>query len=163
MLYLAQKGSIDDCRSMAIDSIRNKTAIEYLKKMVELQGGDVSVIEKPDKFKKAGIVYEVKSKKKGYISKMDTEKIGLCSCHLGAGRMTKDDDVDYSAGIVLEKKVSDMVNIGDTLATFYTNDKDSIERVKNDYINALTFSDMKPDENKLIYARIEKGKIEKFL
>ena len=160
MLYLAQKGSIEDCRNMARDSIKNKTAIEYLKKMVKLQGGDVSVIENPDKFKKANIVYEVKSDKTGYISKMDTEKIGLCSRHLGAGRMTKDDDIDYSAGIILEKKVSDMVNIGDTLAIFYTNDKNSIEKVEKDYLNALTFSDKKPDENKLIYARIEKDKID---
>lgn len=162
MLYLAQKGSIEECRKMALNAINNKTAIEYLKKMVKLQGGDVSVIENPDNFKKAGIMYEVKAKATGYISKMDTEKIGLCSCHLGAGRLTKDSEIDYSAGIVLEKKVGDLVSMGDTIAVFYTNNEVAIPSVEADYLAAIELSDEKPTAEKLIYARIEKDKIEKF-
>lgn len=162
MLYLAQKGSIEECRKMALNAINNKTAIEYLKKMVKLQGGDVSVIENPDNFKKAGIMYEVKAKATGYISKMDTEKIGLCSCHLGAGRLTKDSEIDYSAGIVLEKKVGDLVSMGDTIAIFYTNNEVAIQSVEADYLAAIELSDEKPTAEKLIYARIEKDKIEKF-
>lgn len=77
MLYLAEKGSLDECRQMAIDAIKNGKAIKYLEKMVEMQGGDVEVIKNTDKFKKAKIVYEVKSPKKGYISKMNTMQIGM--------------------------------------------------------------------------------------
>lgn len=162
MLYLAKKGTLDECRQMAIDSINNGQAIKYLEKMVQMQGGDVEVIKNTDKFKKASIVYEVKSPKKGYISKMNTTKIGMCSCHLGAGRITKDSIIDYSAGIILEKKVGDFVNEGDVLARLYTNDERSLEQVAKDYIEALEFSSDEVQKEKLIYARVEKDNIVKY-
>ena len=162
MLYLAEKGSLDECRQMAIDAIKNGKAIKYLEKMVEMQGGDVEVIKNTDKFKKAKIVYEVKSPKKGYISKMNTMQIGMCSCHLGAGRITKDSIIDYSAGIILEKKVGDFVNENDVLARLYTNDEKSLEQVSKDYIAALEFSDNEVQKEKLIYARVEKDNIVKY-
>lgn len=160
MLYLAGKGELDRCKEMVTESIENGSAFAMLKKMVELQGGEVSVLEDVQKFKKADTVYELKSDKEGYISGMNTEIIGLCSCHLGAGRLTKDDEIDHSAGIVLKKKTGDFVNIGDVLAVFYTNKKESIEGAKKEYLSALTFSKTKSDKGKLIYARVEKEKVE---
>lgn len=162
MLYLAQKGDLYKCRQMATDAIKNKSAYEYLKKMVALQGGDISVIENTDNFEKSKIIYEVKSTESGYISKMNTQQIGLCSSHLGAGRMTKDSPIDYSAGIILSKKVGDYVNKGDVLAKFYTNDENCINSVEQNYIKALQFSKDKPKEEKLVLARIEKDSITKF-
>jgi len=117
MLLLAQKGSIEQCREMVKKSIHEKTAIAYLKKMVELQGGDTSVIDDVSKFEKAKISYDIISEKSGYISKMDAKAIGMCCVHLGAGRVKKGDAIDYSAGIILAKKTGDFVEKGDILAT----------------------------------------------
>lgn len=162
MLYLAGKGSLDVCKKMAVTAIEDKTALEYLKKMVELQGGDVSVIDNTDNFKRAKTVYELRSPETAYITKMDTEKIGLCSCHLGAGRITKEDEIDFSAGIILKKKTGDFVKEGETLALFYTNDDSRLLSVEKDYIAAISFGEEKRKREKLIYARVEKDRISRF-
>lgn len=162
MLYLAGRGTLERCKEMVTESIENGSAFATLKKMVKLQGGEISVLEDTEKFQKAAVVYELISDREGYISNMNTETIGLCSCHLGAGRLTKDDEIDYSAGIVLKKKNGDFVNIGDVLAVFYTNQKESIKAVEKDYLSAITFSKTKPKKGKLIYARVEKNGVEQF-
>ncbi|MBF1051068.1 MAG: thymidine phosphorylase, partial [Peptostreptococcaceae bacterium] len=59
MLYLAGKGTVEECKKMVQDTIKNKTAVKYLKKMVELQGGDSSVIEDTNNFEKSSIMYEL--------------------------------------------------------------------------------------------------------
>lgn len=162
MLYLAGRGTLERCKEMVTESIENGSAFATLKKMVKLQGGEISVLEDTEKFQKAAVVYELISDREGYISNMNTETIGLCSCHLGAGRLTKDDEIDYSAGIVLKKKNGDFVNIGDVLAVFHTNQKESIKAVEKDYLSAITFSKTKPEKGKLIYARVEKNGVEQF-
>lgn len=162
MLLLAQKGSIEQCREMVKKSIHEKTAIAYLKKMVELQGGDTSVIDDVSKFEKAKISCDVISEKSGYISKMDAKAIGMCCVHLGAGRVKKGDAIDYSAGIILAKKTGDFVEKGDILATLYTNDEKAIDITKKAYVDSLTFSQDKPKDEQLIYACVSKDKVEMF-
>lgn len=162
MLFLAQKGSIEQCREMVKNAIHEKTAVEYLKKMVALQGGDTSVIDDVSKFEKARISCQVLSEKSGYISHMDAKAIGMCCVHLGAGRVKKGDPIDYSAGIILAKKTGDFVEKGEVLATLYTNDEKALEITKKAYIDAITFSENKPKEEKLIYASVGKDKIDMF-
>lgn len=162
MLYLAEKGDMDKCRQMAKDAISNGSALKYLEKMVSMQGGDVSVIKDTSGFDKSKYVYEIKSQKDGYISKMNAEQIGLTSSHLGAGRLTKDDIIDYSAGIVICKKTGDKVAAGDTLAILHTNKERSIKDAELSYLKALSFSDEMPAKTPLIYAKVEKDKTEKY-
>lgn len=162
MLLLAQKGSIEQCREMVKKTIHDKTAIAYLKKMVELQGGDTSVIDDVSKFAKAKISYDIISEKSGYISKMDAKAIGMCCVHLGAGRIKKGDAIDYSAGIILAKKTGDFVEKGDILATLYTNDEKAIDITKKAYVDSLTFSQEQPKEEQLIYASVSKDRVEMF-
>ena len=153
---------MEECKKMVQDTIKNKTAVKYLKKMVELQGGDSSVIEDTNNFEKSSIMYELISEQEGYISKMDTEKIGICSVHLGAGRLKKEDSIDYTAGIILGKKYAEYVKKGDVLATFFTNDESVIEKAKQEYLGAITFSNEKPKQEKLIYALVTKDDVIKF-
>ena len=162
MLLLAQKGSIEQCREMVKKSIHEKTAVAYLKKMIELQGGDASVIDDVSKFEKAKISCDVISEKSGYISKMDAKAIGMCCVHLGAGRIKKGDAIDYSAGIILSKKTGDFVEKGDILATLYTNDEKAIDITKKAYVDSLTFSQEQPKEEQLIYASVSKDRVEMF-
>lgn len=162
MLYLAGKGTTKECKKMVEDTIKNKTAVEYLKKMVKLQGGDPSVIEDTNNFAKASVSYELISNQDGYISKMNTEKIGICSVHLGAGRLKKEDSIDYTAGIILGKKYGEYVKKGDVLATFFTNDENTIEKAREEYLSAITFSSEKPQQEKLIYAVVTKDSVTKF-
>ena len=93
---------------------------------------------------------------------MDAKAIGMCCVHLGAGRVKKGDPIDYSAGIILAKKTGDFVEKGEVLATLYTNDEKALEITKKAYIDAITFSENKPKEEKLIYASVAKDKIDMF-
>lgn len=162
MLYLANKGDIETCLDMAEKSIDNGTGLEYFKKMVISQGGDINYIENPEKFEKSKYIEDIIIDKSGYITKMDTEKIGNISTHLGAGRMEKDDKIDYTAGLKVYKKTSDKVQIGDKIATLFTNNKDSIQMAKDTYLSAITIDDKKPEKQKILYARIEKDQITKY-
>ena len=90
MLYLAGKGTEEECRSLAENAIRSGAALERLVAMVEAQGGDSEVILNTDKFAKAPYVYEVKAEKDGYITHIDAEGCGIASAMLGAGRETKE-------------------------------------------------------------------------
>ena len=81
---------------------------------------------------------------------------------LGAGRETKEDELDLSAGIVLAKKVSDFVNEGETIAYMYYNKLDKIDSAKERFINAYNISDEKVEESKLVYGVVTKDKITKF-
>ena len=122
--------------------------------MVEAQGGDSSVIKDTDKFETASIVKEVLSPYDGYITFMDTKECGIASCILGAGRETKEDVIDYSAGIVLKKKTGDKINKGDVLAVLYGNEEEKMQPAEEQFLRALKVDTEKPEEAKLVYARV---------
>ena len=104
----------------------------------------------PDAFDTATAVYEIKAVKNAYISKMDAEKIGLAAMKLGAGRKTKDDAIDFSAGIVLRKKTGDYACDGETLAVLYTSEEERLTAAEKIFRDSLEFSLEKTNKNKLI-------------
>lgn len=154
MLYLSEKGDLETCRKMSIEALNNGSAFEKLCEMVKSQGGDESYIRNTEKFEKAKIVYEVKADKDGYITKMNSEKCGIASCLLGAGRVTKEDKIDYTAGIILNKKTGDKVLKGDVIAYLYTNKEESISQSEKIFKEAIEISSEKPLKSPLIYDRI---------
>jgi pyrimidine-nucleoside phosphorylase len=130
MLHLAGRGTVKECRKMAEETIHDGSALKRLALMVKAQGGDESFIWKPEQFGSPACAYEVKAPAQGYISHMDTEGIGTASVLLGAGRNTKEDPIDYGAGIVLKKKYGEKVMPGDVLAVLYA---DSMERINSSH------------------------------
>jgi len=162
MLYLAEQGTIEECLAMAKKTIEDGSAMERLVAMVEAQGGDSSVILDIEKFDKAPFERPIISAEEGYIASMDTESCGIASSMLGAGRETKESDIDFSAGIILNRKVGDFVKKGDVLATMYTSKESLFVNAEKRYLSALTFAKVKPAENPLIFARITKDGVEKY-
>ncbi|WP_317367238.1 pyrimidine-nucleoside phosphorylase [uncultured Tyzzerella sp.] len=164
MLYLANKGTIEECENMAKQAIENGYAIKKLIEMVEAQGGDIQYIKNPNKFTKSKYSLDIVLEEdvQGYINYMDTEGLGIASTMLGAGRETKEDSIDFSAGIVLNKKVGDKVKKGDILCTLYTNDYNRIENARNKVKNSIIVRENKPKEIPLVFARVEKDKLQKF-
>ncbi len=155
MVMLSKNISIEEAKSQVLDVINNGKAFEKFKELVKAQGGNVSWIEDTSRFPRAKFQIEVKSLKSGFIKSMDTENIGKVACKLGAGRETKEDIIDYSAGIKVLKKTSDFVNEGEVLAILYTNKEDKIQNAINDYLNSLEFSKEKLEKPKLIYEIIK--------
>lgn len=155
MLSLAGKGSVETCKRLVAQSIANGSAFEKLKQMVKAQGGDVKLIDDTANFKKAKYSHKVICANRGYICKSDTEAYGLASLALGAGRNALGDKIDYSAGIILNKKTGDFVEEGEEIATLYSNDKSSFERAEKILLSATEIKDSKPGEEPLIYCTVE--------
>ena len=160
MLYLAGIGDMETCLGKVKEALENGTALQKLVDMVEAQGGDSDVIKDTSKFEQAAIVEEVLSPYDGYITFMDTKECGIASCILGAGRETKEDTIDYSAGIVLKKKTGDKIQKGDVLAVLYGNKQEKMQPAKEQFLKALKVENTKPEKQKLIYARVTGEEVE---
>jgi pyrimidine-nucleoside phosphorylase len=122
MLVLGEAvNNLDDARLILRDLINSGKGFEKFKEFVEAQGGDVSMIENKERLPKSEFFQNYKSKYDGYISKLNALDIGLASVKLGAGRETKTSLIDHGAGIVLKKKIGDLVKKDETLAILYSN------------------------------------------
>lgn len=153
MVVLAGKAdSLEEARKMLEAVIEDGSALEKFKVFVKNQGGNPDIIEDYSLLPQAEFKTEVKATESGFISKMDSENLGVAASIIGAGRQTKDDVLDLAVGIMLNKKVGDKVEEGDVLATIESNKEDvadTIERVRA----AIHISDEQP-ETKLIKAII---------
>nr|WP_207738249.1 MULTISPECIES: pyrimidine-nucleoside phosphorylase [Anaeromassilibacillus] len=154
MLWLAEKGELAQCRSLARQQIANGEAFAKLKEMVQAQGGDTSVLDDPEKFAPPNVCYEVLAQREGFLYAMDTEKCGIASVELGAGREKKEDPIDYSAGIVLRKKVGDFVRKGEVLASFYSSEESKCRTAEQTFTQALRIQDARPEQTALIHTRV---------
>lgn len=155
MLYLAGKGTVEECEDMVKKAIADGSALDTLAKMVEAQHGNPAVIYNPDLFEKAKYSREVVAEKSGYIVRVDTEGYGIASLMLGAGRNTKEESIDYSAGITLVKKTGDQVEEGEVIAIMYTNDLARFDGAANRFNQATTIDNYKPEERPLVFERVE--------
>lgn len=142
--------SYEEAEKRAIDALESKLAYNKMLEWIAAQGGDVKFIENTELFKKSDYSLEVVSEFDGYIESMDAEAIGISSVILGAGRTTKEDEIDYSAGIILSKKTGDFVKKGDLICTLYSDNQESLQLAKEKYLSALKFSDKKPLEKPLV-------------
>lgn len=134
--------------------INSGQAIAKLKELILIQGGDPKVVDNPDLLPQAKNHIEVKSKKSGYLSSFDTEAIGITAMLLGAGRMIKEDIIDYASGITLKKKIGDKVEVDEVLCVLHTN-KANWEDAYNKVIEAFYIEQEKPKKEKYIYEIIK--------
>lgn len=162
MLHLATGEDIAKALTMVKDSIETGKAFNKFKEMVEAQGGDISYIDNTSKFKETDYIEKVIASEEGYISGIDTEKVGILSVTLGAGRTKKDEPIDHSAGIVLNKKVGEKIEKGDVLAHLYTNDEKALNNATGTFLNSININKKPIDEEKLIFARVTGDKTEYF-
>ena len=93
---------------------------------------------------------------------MNAEEIGETSVVLGAGRETKESAIDFSAGLILHKKYGDAVKKGDSLVTLYTSKENALADAEKMYREAIAIGDTQPPKEPLVYARVEKDKVEKY-
>ncbi len=160
MLYLAGQGDMESCYTKVKEALESGAALQKFVEMVEAQGGDSDVIKDISKFEKASVEKEILSPYDGYITFMDTKECGIASCILGAGRETKDDIIDYSAGIILKKKTGDRIKKGDVLAVLYGNKEEKIKPAMEQFLKALKVEEIEPEKEKLVYARVTHESVE---
>ena len=151
ILFLADKGTLEECRAMAQDAIDTGKALDTFARMVAAQGGNAEFIYHPENFAKAPYVREIKLTESGYIAAVNTEQYGLASLLLGAGRNTKEDMIDLSAGYLLKKKTGDAVQAGDTLAVLYASREELFDAAERTLLNATTITVEAPEKRPLIF------------
>jgi len=135
-----------------LEHINNGSALQKLKEMINYQKGDSKVVDNTMLFPKSRFIYEIKSKKEGYLSHIDALKLGIASMHMGAGRLKKEDPINYSVGIVLNKKTNDYVKENEVLC--YLHMDEIHDDIINEVYSAFEFSDKKVSI-KTIYEEVD--------
>lgn len=130
MVVLAKKANtLEEAREMLIEVMKNGKATEKFKEFLSNQGGDSSIVDHPEKMPQAKYVIDVPAKTSGVISNIVADEIGIAAMLLGAGRATKEDEIDLAVGLMLRKKVGDAVKEGEPFVTIYAN-RENVEDVK---------------------------------
>ena len=155
MASLALGIDFDEAKCRAENALSTGIAFKKFKEWVSAQGADLSYVNNTEKFPKSRFAYEIKSVSTGYIESMDAERIGLATMELGAGRKTKDDIIDFSAGIILNRKTGDRILPEDVLATLYTNNEKSLSIAEKLFREAVKISSDAPKGEILIYKTIK--------
>ncbi len=154
-----------DTYEAAYDLIKSKLengeAFEKFREFVIAQNGNIQMIDDPSKLPQATTIVEVKATEGGYLKSIQSDEVGIAAMMLGAGRATKEDVLDMSAGIVLNKKVGDKVEAGEVLATLYTCDSSKVADAEDRFVRALNFNDVFVEPRKLIKAIVTKDGVNK--
>ncbi|MCU4988044.1 pyrimidine-nucleoside phosphorylase [Bacillus cereus] len=130
MVVLAKKANtLEEAREMLIEVMKNGKATEKFKEFLSNQGGDSSIVDNPEKMPQAKYVIDVPAKTSGVISNIVADEIGIAAMLLGAGRATKEDEIDLAVGLMLRKKMGDAVKEGEPFVTIYAN-RENVEDVK---------------------------------
>lgn len=130
MVVLAKQAeTLEEARAKLIEVIENGAALEKFKTFLANQGGDASIVDHPEKLPQAKFQIEVPAKTSGFVSKIIADEIGIAAMILGAGRATKEDEINLAVGLMLRKKVGDSVKAGESLVTIFA-DQEDVENVK---------------------------------
>jgi len=144
----------ESARELLRKTITDGSALRKLEEFIEAQGGDMRCVADTSLLPTAPVQYEVKSEKECYVKHMNAEGIGVVSLHLGGGRATKDSKIDFSVGVVLNKKVGERVAAGETIATIHAADMDAAERGAAELLSFYEFSATQPVRPPFIKGKI---------
>ncbi|RZI02184.1 pyrimidine-nucleoside phosphorylase [Staphylococcus condimenti] len=140
MVVLGGKAeSLDEARNLLQEAIDSGAALDKFRTFLSNQGGNPEVVDHPELLPQAQYQVELPAKESGVVTEIVANEMGIASMMLGAGRQTKEDDIDLSVGLVLHKKVGDKVEEGESLMTIYSNTED-IEDVKAKIYDNITIS-----------------------
>lgn len=151
MLEMAGKGNADECRRLAVEAISSGSAMEKLRLMIELQGGNPRIIDDYALLPQPKFSTDVLAQRSGYITEINSEEIGLTALRLGAGRVTKESEIDLSAGIKLNKSVGDYAESGEAIMTLYSSVESDFSEIADMARHAVTISEQASEKKPLIY------------
>lgn len=155
MLHLGGAAkSVSDGKKRSRELIASGKALERFQQMVEMQGGDVAVIDDPKTFRAARSTMQVTSARSGFVTAMQCEQIGTACVILGGGRERKEDSVDPAVGIVLHKKVGDRVSAGEPLATIHYNAEARGERARQMISESIEIGETLPQAKRPLVHRV---------
>ncbi len=143
--------TIEEAKSMVEQALEKGKGLKKFEEFVEAHGGYKKVVKNFSVMGEAETIVPIIAKKEGYLYSVKAARVGKAAMLLGAGREKKEDDIDYSVGIWIEKRVGDFVKEGDVLANFYVNSREKLEEAKETFYSALEFRNEAPESGELIY------------
>lgn len=157
MIMLGGKAAtVEEGIQKSKEAVANGQAFEKWLQLTELQGGDTSVLKDFDSYPQAAHKFSFKATGSGYLTEINAYNIGMASLELGAGRKTKEDDIDPVAGITLHHKTGSRVDKDDVLVTGYTNDRSLVEVSKEYLAEAFTINAKEPEPSPMITHRVDR-------
>lgn len=156
MLVIGGKAQdLREGRDLAEEALREGRAWQQFRTLVQAQGGDVSMVDHPEKLPVAPFIEEVYASQEGHLSVINAREVGETSVDLGAGRAKKGDPIDHAVGIVVHHKVGDFVRQGDVLFTIHANDRSKLLQAKERLLAALSWSTVPVQPLPLFYGVIQ--------
>ncbi len=153
MVYLAGKAdSLEDAKAKLQEVIENGKALEKFKLFLSSQGGDASVVDHPERLPQAQYRIELPAKQDGVVAELVADEIGTAAMLLGAGRATKESEIDLAVGLMLNKKVGDAVKAGESLVTIHAN-RENVEDVMQKLYDSIRIADH-ADAPTLVYGTV---------
>ncbi len=152
MIYAGGKAATpEEGKAMAKAALENGGGLAKMRAFIAGQGGDADVIDNYGLFGSAAFAKDVLAEDDGFVSVLRAKQVGLASQHAGAGRASKEDVIDMTAGIYLHKKAGDAVKAGDILATVYGSDENKVKVAAGELANAYVIGDDRPEIGRLIH------------
>jgi len=156
MVKLAGLGDdLEENKNKLLENINNGKGYDKFLELVNNQGGDISYLENLDKFEKAKYIEPIIAQSSGFINEINAEDIGKVACGLGAGRIRKEDRIDYSVGIVLDKKVSAKVEKGEVIGYIHANDLQKLTIAKEQIKDIIKISSNQVKAETIIFEIIK--------
>ena len=146
---------LEENKNKLLENINNGKGYDKFLELVNNQGGDISYLENLDKFEKAKYIEPIIAQSSGFINEINAEDIGKVACGLGAGRIRKEDRIDYSVGIVLDKKVSAKVEKGEVIGYIHANDLQKLTIAKEQIKNIIKISSNQVKAETIIFEIIK--------
>ena len=143
-------GSTEEARKLLVEKLDDGSALKKFAEFVEAQGGDSAPVFNTDLLPQASIVREVTSPVDGYVSHIESDRVGISAMKLGGGRETKESEIDLSVGILINKKVGDSVKKGEKIATLYANDNAKLEAALSELEQSYSYSQTPVERPELI-------------
>ena len=150
--------SVSDGKTRAAELIHSGQALEKLRQMVKLQGGDESVIDNPERLPRSRYTLTVSSPASGWITSINCQAVGAACVALGGGREKKEDGIDPAVGIVLHRKAGEAIRAGETICTVHYNSEARARRAQEMLLNSYHVADeAAPVRKKMLVHRVILG------
>jgi pyrimidine-nucleoside phosphorylase len=154
LLLSSEAASLEEAKVMVENACKSGQAMHKFRQMVAAQGGDLAMVDNPERLPQAPIIETVTSPRTGFVSTIDAGQIGWSCLQLGAGRQVKSDEIDLAVGMIIPTKVGDFVQEGDALGTVYARDRGTSNVAQEQLLNAFQWSEAEVPPLPLFYETI---------
>lgn len=161
MVHLAKQIPVEQAHQEVTEALASGRALHLFQQMVQAQEGIWDEQRNGPKMQSAPVEMQVLSRVDGYVDTIHALQLGSIAMELGAGRVRKEDAIDPSVGIVLQKQKGELCKIGEPLATIFARSKEDAKRAAQEIVKAIDISTSMPKLLPHYYAKVSPSGVER--